>query len=361
MYYSILRIIIILSIFLLIISCASSPKSGLSKPLNKGWAKNSLEIQNNLKNVKFVRLFLRNEDETNTTNTYFEEYLNKVFKYRLKNHGFIVTTKDENESITILIGYDYKKLCAKYSSYVGGPGFKECPGGDLTGNITIHYKDTLIYENTYRGYFFPWSFDRGTYSFAVTFELSGINKVISSLVYYVFLGKNTIRPADESFIVIDRDNQFYSFDNGLIFDLETGVLWPVKGNGTDIGFLDAKDYAENFTFAGHKNWRLPKKEEIESILNVNYKSRPENQKGYSNVNKYIEVSECCIWMDTRQYYINRNYYNYYDFCLGDDFSVRSHEIQKGNYWIDTRYTNSVKTTTTKRGRVLPVAYLSIED
>ena len=361
MYSIILRTTIILSIFLSIISCASSSKSGLSKPFFKGWVKKSIEIQNDLKDVEFVRLVLKNEDENNKNNKPFGKYLNKVFSNRLEKHGFLVTTRDESEGITIFIGYDFKDLCGLYTlGPVGpkyrGPKYRRCIGGDLSGNIAIHYKDTLIYENTYRGRYLPQS-TKNPNRFSRTLSRSGINKVIGTLVYHAFLGKNNDSSSGKLIEVICRShrNRFYALNNGIVFDFATGLTWPAKDNGAGISYLDAKKYAEDLILAGHTNWRLPTKNEIKNISSGYSRKRNMNQIACRTGTKCIQLSKCCLWIDSGTQYES---YNYYDFRYNKDFKVRDHEIQEGNYWIVTQSDGS---EVTKHGRVLPVTYLSIKN
>lgn len=353
MYSIIPRTTIILSIFLLIISCASSSKSGLSKPFFKGWVKKSIEIQNDLKDVKFVRLVLKNEDENNKNNKFFGKYLNKVFTNRLKKHGFLVTTRDESEGITIFIGYDFKDLCGLYGLGPIGPKYRRCIGGDLSGNIALHYKDTLIYENTYRGRYLPQS-TKNPNRFFGTLYRSGINKVIGTLVYHAFLGKNNDSSSGKFIEVIRRSNRFYSLNNGIVFDFETGLTWPAKDNGAGISYLDAKKYAEDLILAGHTNWRLPTKVELKNISS-RYPGKLKYQIACRTGTKCIQLSKCCLWIDSGTQYES---YNYYDFRYNRDFKVRDHEIQEGNYWIVTQPDGS---EVTKHGRVLPVTYLSIKN
>jgi hypothetical protein len=354
MYSIILRTTIILSIFLLVISCASSSKNGLSKPFFKGWVKKSIEIQNDLKDVKFVRLVLKNEDGNNENNKYFGKYLNKVFTNRLKKHGFLVTTRDETEGITIFIRYDFKDLCGRYSFGGIGPGHRRCIGGDLSGNIAIHYKDTLIYENTYRGRYLPRS-TKNPNRFFWTLSRSGVYRVFGSLVYHAYLGKNNDSSSDKFIEMICRSNRFNSLSNGIVFDFGTGLIWPAKDNGAGIRYLDAKKYAEDLILAGHTNWRLPTKSEIQSISTRRYRKFNRNQVACRTGTKCIQLSKCCLWIDSGTQYES---YNYYDFRYNRDFKVRDHEIQEGNYWIETQRDGS---DVTKHGRVLPVTYLSIKD
>ncbi|MEI7661920.1 MAG: DUF1566 domain-containing protein [Bacteroidota bacterium] len=61
-------------------------------------------------------------------------------------------------------------------------------------------------------------------------------------------------------------NQFVSNGNGTITDNATGLMWMQNDNGTGVLWKDALSYAENFTYAGYSDWRLPDTRELQSIV-----------------------------------------------------------------------------------------------
>jgi hypothetical protein len=68
-------------------------------------------------------------------------------------------------------------------------------------------------------------------------------------------------------------NKFTNNADGTITDNATGLMWMQKDNGSAISWEDALIYAENFTYAGHSDWRLPDIKELQSILD--YTRSPE--------------------------------------------------------------------------------------
>jgi len=58
----------------------------------------------------------------------------------------------------------------------------------------------------------------------------------------------------------------YFNDNGdnTITDIGTSLMWQ-KENGGEIKWLDAIEYCENLSLAGHNDWRAPNVKEIETI------------------------------------------------------------------------------------------------
>ncbi len=68
-------------------------------------------------------------------------------------------------------------------------------------------------------------------------------------------------------------NIFEDNGDGTITDNATGLMWMQNDNGTEILWEDALSYAENFTYAGYSDWRLPDVKELQSILD--YSRSPE--------------------------------------------------------------------------------------
>ena len=61
-------------------------------------------------------------------------------------------------------------------------------------------------------------------------------------------------------------NQFVNNGNGTISDNATGLMWMQNDNGTGLTWENALSYAENLTYAGYSDWRLPDTKELQSIV-----------------------------------------------------------------------------------------------
>jgi len=68
-------------------------------------------------------------------------------------------------------------------------------------------------------------------------------------------------------------NNFVNNGDGTITDNATGLMWMQNDNGSGILWESALSYAENFTYAGFSDWRLPDVKELQSILD--YSRSPE--------------------------------------------------------------------------------------
>ena len=69
-------------------------------------------------------------------------------------------------------------------------------------------------------------------------------------------------------------------------DSETGLIWTIEDNGSDLGWNQAYNYCESLTLGGHTDWRLPTLDELQGLydgsLSKQYKAKgPINLKGAS--------------------------------------------------------------------------------
>ncbi len=68
-------------------------------------------------------------------------------------------------------------------------------------------------------------------------------------------------------------NHFNNNNNGTISDKATGLMWMEKDSGHPMSWQQALAYAENTTFAGYSDWRLPNAKELQSL--VDYSRSPD--------------------------------------------------------------------------------------
>ena len=61
-------------------------------------------------------------------------------------------------------------------------------------------------------------------------------------------------------------NRFHDNGDGTVSDTATGLMWMKDDNGSAILWEDALSYAENFSYAGYEDWRLPDIKELQSII-----------------------------------------------------------------------------------------------
>ena len=69
-------------------------------------------------------------------------------------------------------------------------------------------------------------------------------------------------------------NAFTDNGDGTITDAATGLMWMQEDSKTGMTWKNALSYAENFTYAGYSDWRLPDVKELQSI--VDYTRSPQS-------------------------------------------------------------------------------------
>lgn len=90
--------------------------------------------------------------------------------------------------------------------------------------------------------------------------------------------------------IVISDGRFIAYEDGIVEDTQTGLMWASKDNGKDIKWADAKAYCENYRGGGYTDWRMPTQDELAGI----YDKNKENRHG-SHVTKLIDISSCCPW------------------------------------------------------------------
>jgi len=60
-------------------------------------------------------------------------------------------------------------------------------------------------------------------------------------------------------------------DDGTIFDTNTNLLWQQSPPNKLFIWQEANEYCKSLTLARHNDWRLPTREELESLINNKYK------------------------------------------------------------------------------------------
>jgi hypothetical protein len=62
-----------------------------------------------------------------------------------------------------------------------------------------------------------------------------------------------------------NDGRFIAYDNGTVLDTQTNLMWAAKDNGSDIDWVNAKSYCENYRGGGYKDWRMPTQDELAGL------------------------------------------------------------------------------------------------
>jgi len=70
-----------------------------------------------------------------------------------------------------------------------------------------------------------------------------------------------VAPAKET----ARDGRFIAYDNGTVSDTRSNLMWAAKDNGSNINWVNAKSYCENYRGGGYTDWRMPTQDELAGL------------------------------------------------------------------------------------------------
>jgi len=137
-----------------------------------------------------------------------------------------------------------------------------------------------------------------------------------ALLWLVGCGSNSVRVADEiqnhkqlvqgAFardydmeVVIDSENRLMWQDTNDTLHIKKPFVTPenyLAKNLSDTQGDTATTYCQNLVLGGFNNWRLPKKEELETLVDVNE---------YPNIDKHFKYKDATIggdyWSSTKNY------------------------------------------------------------
>jgi hypothetical protein len=85
--------------------------------------------------------------------------------------------------------------------------------------------------------------------------------------------------------VIDRDDPYAKYSNGVVVDTETGLEW-VAGPGKIMSWQEAQEWAENLEIDG-AGWRMPTRQELETLF--------QEGKGKRNMTPLLETVSWWVW------------------------------------------------------------------
>ncbi len=73
------------------------------------------------------------------------------------------------------------------------------------------------------------------------------------------------RPSQPSTGETARDGRFIAYSNGTVLDTQTNLMWAGKDNGSNINWVNAKSYCENYRGGGYTDWRMPMQDELAGL------------------------------------------------------------------------------------------------
>ena len=120
----------------------------------------------------------------------------------------------------------------------------------------------------------------------------------------------------------------YKYNNdGTVTDIQTGLMWASKDNGSNINWPNARAYCQNYRGGGHTDWRMPSLNELAALFD-------EKESGSYHITPLIKLTSCCPWgSETRG-----SKAAYFHFRIGD------------RHWNDPSYSNYYRALPVRSGK-----------
>ena len=95
---------------------------------------------------------------------------------------------------------------------------------------------------------------------------------------------------------ISRTGRFIAFDNDVVVDQKTRLMWASEDNGRNISWFAAKRYCEKYDGAGYDDWRVPTLDELASLYGSGPGYELESDPAYTvSVTRLINFTASCPW------------------------------------------------------------------
>ncbi|MEN8190405.1 MAG: DUF1566 domain-containing protein [Thermodesulfobacteriota bacterium] len=91
-------------------------------------------------------------------------------------------------------------------------------------------------------------------------------------------------------VMLAGERFFIDTEKSVIIDQQTGLMWPLKDNGSDISWPAAHEYCDQFNQGGFDDWRMPTQDELATLYRLEAAQTTE----YYIIEK-ISITACCLW------------------------------------------------------------------
>jgi len=93
-----------------------------------------------------------------------------------------------------------------------------------------------------------------------------------------------------------KDGRFIAYDNGTVLDTRTNLMWAAKDNGSDINWVNAKPYCDNYRGGGYTDWRMPTQDELAGLYNA-AKTKPQmiSKSSWVHVTELIRFTSTLVY------------------------------------------------------------------
>lgn len=87
------------------------------------------------------------------------------------------------------------------------------------------------------------------------------------------------------FQIVDRDDQYLKYANGVVYDSKTGLEW-IAGPGRKMSWDDPKEWAKGIEMDGN-GWRMPTRKELETLF--------QEGKAKRNMTRLLGTAAWWVW------------------------------------------------------------------
>ncbi len=100
----------------------------------------------------------------------------------------------------------------------------------------------------------------------------------------------------------NRDGRFIAFNNGIVLDTKTNLMWAARDNSADIDYEHAVPFCTQFRAGGYSDWRMPYPDELASLYDATKSQkapRGNNQNDIHVATELIQLTDVDIFAAIR--------------------------------------------------------------
>jgi hypothetical protein len=95
------------------------------------------------------------------------------------------------------------------------------------------------------------------------------------------------------------DGSFIAYDNGIVLDTQTNLMWAARDNGSNLNWADAKAYCESYRGGGYTGWRMPTQDELAGLYNTTKTYRADSGVDV-HLTKLIRLTSIAPWASEKR-------------------------------------------------------------
>ena len=96
------------------------------------------------------------------------------------------------------------------------------------------------------------------------------------------------------------ENRFAVLEDGTVKDHKSGLIWAPQDNGSAIMWSAAVTYCKEYSFGGHRDWRMPTSGELATLYGNSPKVQGQDYQDKIDVaTKSIKITSPWVWTNRR--------------------------------------------------------------